>query len=331
MKKNIAVVTGGNSSEHVVSLKSADLIEASLDKDKYNIYRVLIEGAGWTVQQQGKPDIAVNKNDFSFEDSNGITRFDCALVAIHGTPGEDGLLQGYFEMLQIPYTTCDVLVSSLTFNKWACKKYLSDTTVAMAKAILICNGDKLNAETVVKQLGLPLFVKPNEGGSSFGISKVKSVSDMQHAIDEALIEDVNVIVEEFISGVELTCGLMRTGSELLVFPITEIVSKKEFFDYEAKYTPGMSEEITPARISPDLAKRVEDSSRLIYERLGCKGIVRIDYIYNKEKDMLYFLEVNTVPGMTENSLVPKQVKAMGKTFGEVLEMLVDDSVGLAYK
>lgn len=325
MKKNIAVVTGGNSSEHVVSLKSADQVEASLDRGKYNVYRVLIERDSWTVQQQGLPDVPINKNDFSFENGNGNVRFDCALIAIHGTPGEDGLLQGYFEMLQIPYTTCDVLVSSLTFNKWACKKYLSDTTIAMAKAILICKGDKINAETVVRQLGLPLFVKPNEGGSSFGISKVKSVNDMQKAIDNALQEDVNVIVEEFISGVELTCGLMRTNSDLLVFPITEIVSKKDFFDYEAKYTPGMSDEITPARISPELTKRVEDCSCLIYERLGCKGIVRVDYIYNKEKDMLYFLEVNTVPGMTENSLVPKQVKAMGKTFGQVLEMLIEES------
>lgn len=326
MKKNIAVVTGGNSSEHIVSLKSADQIEASLDRCKYNVYRVLIEGASWTVQQQYKPDIAIDKNDFSFDSKAERIRFDCALIAIHGTPGEDGLLQGYFEMLKIPYTTCDVLVSSLTFNKWACKKYLSNTTIAMAKAILICKGDKINAETVIKQLGLPLFVKPNEGGSSFGISKVKSVNDMQIAIDNALKEDVNVIVEEFISGVELTCGLMRASNDLLVFPITEIVSKKEFFDYEAKYTPGMSDEITPARISSELTKRVEDCSCLIYERLGCKGIVRIDYIYNKEKDMLYFLEVNTVPGMTENSLVPKQIKEMGKKFGEVLDLLLEESI-----
>ena len=326
MKKNIAVVTGGDSSEYVVSLKSADQVEASLDRKKYNVYRVLIKGASWTVQQEGKPDVAVDKNDFSFNDGSGKVRFDCALIAIHGTPGEDGLLHGYFEMLKIPYTTCDVLVSSLTFNKWACKKYLSDTTVAMAKGILICKGDMINAETVIKQLGLPLFVKPNEGGSSFGISKVKSVGDMQAAIDGALKEDVNVIVEEFISGIELTCGLMRSKGELLVFPITEIVSKKDFFDYEAKYTPGMSDEITPARISPELTTRVENCSRLIYERLGCKGIVRIDYIYNKEKDMLYFLEVNTVPGMTENSLVPKQVKAMGKEFGEVMDWLIEESI-----
>lgn len=325
MKKNIAVVTGGNSSEHIVSLKSADLIETSLSNAKYNVYRVLVEGANWVVQQEGKPDVPVDKNDFSFCDGSSKVRFDCALVAIHGTPGEDGLLQGYFEMLQIPYTTCDVLVSSLTFNKWACKKYLSDTTIAMAKAILICKGDRINAETVIKQLGLPLFVKPNEGGSSFGISKVKSVGDMQTAINEALKEDVNVIVEEFISGVELTCGLMRSKGELLVFPVTEIVSKKEFFDYEAKYTPGMSDEITPARISPELTRRIEDCSCLIYERLGCKGIVRIDYIYSKEKDVLYFLEVNTVPGMTENSLVPKQVRAMGKEFGEVLELLIGEN------
>ncbi|MDR0660906.1 MAG: D-alanine--D-alanine ligase [Prevotellaceae bacterium] len=326
MKKNIAVVTGGNSSEHVVSLKSADTIENALDKARYNVYRVLIEEERWTVKQQGKSDIPINRDDFSFGQNEAKVRFDCALVAIHGTPGEDGLLQGYFEMLKIPYTTCDVLVSSLTFNKWACKKYLSDTTVAMAKAILIRKGDKINAETAIRRLGLPLFVKPNEGGSSFGISKVKSVNDMQKAIDEALKEDVNVIVEEFISGVELTCGLMRANSELLVFPITEIVSKKEFFDYEAKYTPGMSDEITPARISPELTKRVEDCSCLIYERLGCKGIVRVDYIYNKEKDMLYFLEVNTVPGMTANSLVPKQVKEMGKEFGEILDLLIEESI-----
>ncbi len=326
MRKNIAIVTGGNSSEHAVSLRSADLVETSIDRTQYNIFRVIVDGVRWYVQQADKADVPINKSDFSFSDEGEKRLFDCALIIIHGTPGEDGLIQGYFELLHIPYTTSNVLVSALTFNKWACKNYLADADVAMAKGMLIRKGEPIDAAKVVRTLGLPIFVKPNEGGSSFGITKVKSMDDMQKALESAFQEDVNVIAEEFISGVELTCGLMRSGNEMLIFPITEIVSKKEFFDYEAKYTPGMSDEITPARISDELTKRVKDTSAFIYDRVGCRGIVRIDYIYSKEQDKLYFLEVNTVPGMTENSLVPKQIRAMGESVGNVLGLVIEDAI-----
>lgn len=326
MRKNIAVVTGGNSSEYEVSLRSADLVELSLDKSKYNIFRVVIKDIHWFVQLNNSLNVHIDKNDFSFTYEGRKYLFDCALIIIHGTPGEDGLLQAYFELLNIPYTTSNVMVSALTFNKWACKNYLKNADVKMPKGILIRKEEKLDAGKIVEQLGLPIFVKPNEGGSSFGVTKVKSFDDMQKALNNAFKEDVNVIAEEFISGIELTCGLMQDGANIVAFPITEIISKKEFFDYEAKYTPGMSDEITPARISTELTMLVKNTSEVIYSWLGCKGIVRIDYIYNEEKNELFFLEVNTVPGMTENSLVPKQIKAMGKSIADVISTIIEESL-----
>lgn len=329
MKKNIALVAGGYSSEHVVSLYSADLVENTLDRSRYNVYRIVIDQNDWFFQQEEGSKIAVNRADFSINLNGQKVTFDCALIVIHGTPGEDGLLQAYFDLLNIPYTTCDVLVSALTFNKWACKKYLADANISMPKGVLIQQANKLNVNGIIEQLGLPIFVKPNEGGSSFGVTKVQSGNDMQNALDSAFAEETAaVIAEEFIAGVELTNGVMKRGEEVLAFPVTEIVSKKDFFDYEAKYTPGMSDEITPARISDKLTKRVQETSTHIYKYLGCKGIVRMDYIYNEEADILYFLEVNTVPGMTKNSLVPKQVEAMGENLSDIFNDLINNSIPL---
>lgn len=324
MKKSIAIVTGGNSSEHVVSLRSAALVEASLDKKIYNTYKVIIRGSSWIVSQQGKDDLPVCKGDFSFTENGEKKSFDCAFIIIHGTPGEDGILQGYFDLLGIPYTSSGVLASSLAFNKWMCKKYLANADVTMPDGVLIRKGESVDAVEIVGKLGLPIFIKPNEGGSSFGVTKVKSVNDMQRALEGGFAEDMNVIAEEFIDGTELTCGLMEIDGELVAFPVTEIVSKKEFFDYEAKYTPSMCDEITPARISEEVTKLTQDTSKRIYRMLDCRGIVRIDYIYSKNK--LYFLEVNTVPGMTEASLVPKQIQAMGESLSRLFSLLIEDSI-----
>ncbi|MDR1554262.1 MAG: D-alanine--D-alanine ligase [Prevotellaceae bacterium] len=319
--KNIAIVAGGNSSEHEISLKSAAQIMSAIDKQKFNPFLVVIKGSEWIVKQNDKKEINIDKNDFSFVDDGTKIIFDCAYVTIHGTPGEDGKLQGYFEMIQLPYSTCDVLTSALSFNKFACKSYLATAGICMPKGIQILKGEKIDVDDILRNLGLPVFVKPNEGGSSFGISKVKSANDLQAAVDEAFKEDKSVIVEEFIEGRELTCGMMKTADRELLFPITEIISKNEFFDYDAKYN-GQSEEITPAKISEEAAHLVHDVSSLIYNKIRCKGLVRIDYIYSRGK--LYFLEINIAPGMTAQSLVPQQICSMGETLTKIITLQIED-------
>ncbi|MDR2651042.1 MAG: D-alanine--D-alanine ligase [Prevotellaceae bacterium] len=319
--KNIAIVAGGNSSEHEISLKSANQIMSAIDKQKYNPFLIVIKGSEWIVRQNDKKEINIDKNDFSFIDGGTKITFDCAYVTIHGTPGEDGKLQGYFEMIRLPYSTCDVLTSALSFNKFACKSYLATAGICMPKGIQILKGEKIDADDIVRNLGLPVFVKPNEGGSSFGISKVKSANDLQSAVDKAFKEDKSVIIEEFIEGLELTCGMMKTADKELLFPITEIVSQNEFFDYDAKYN-GQSKEITPANISEEVMHLVYDVSSLIYDKMQCKGLVRIDYIYSRGK--LYFLEINIAPGMTAQSLVPQQICSMGETLTNIITLQIED-------
>ena len=318
--KNIAIVAGGNSLEHEISLKSAAQIMSAIDKEKYNPFLVVIKGLQWQVKQVGKNDIDIDKNDFSFVENGEKITFACAYVAIHGTPGEDGKLQGYFDMIRLPYSTCDVLTSALSFNKFACKSYLATTGICMPKGIQVQKGENVDVDDIVKNIGLPLFVKPNEGGSSFGISKVKHENDLQSAIDEALKEDTSVIIEESIDGRELTCGLIKSGNKKLLFPVTEITTKNEFFDYNAKYN-GESEEITPADISEEATNLVHDVSSFIYDKMRCKGLVRVDYIYSRGK--LYFIEINIAPGMTEQSLVPQQIQAMGETLTNVLTFQIE--------
>ncbi|MDR1348938.1 MAG: D-alanine--D-alanine ligase [Prevotellaceae bacterium] len=319
--KNIAVIAGGNSSEHEISLQSANQIMSAVDRQKFNPFLVVIKDSEWIVKQESKAEISIDKNDFSFTDCGEKINFDCAYVTIHGTPGEDGKLQGYFDMIQIPYSTCDVLTSSLSFNKFACKSYLATAGISMPKAIQVLKGEKTDPNDIVKNIGLPVFVKPNEGGSSFGISKVKSVKDLQAAVDEAFKEDKSVIIEEFIEGRELTCGMLKVADRKLLFPITEIISQNEFFDYDAKYN-GQSEQITPASISEEATHLVYDVSSLIYDKMRCKGLVRIDYIYSRGK--LYFLEINIAPGMTSHSLVPQQIRAMGETLSNIITMQIED-------
>jgi len=320
---NIAILAGGNSSEEGISLKGAAQITKWLSKTSYNVYTVLIKGISWTLKHPDLGDIQISKDDFSAIIDNEKITFDCALIAIHGTPGENGLLQGYFEMVGVPYTTGGVMNTAVTFNKYFCKELVKETGVELARGVMLRKGHVVDPEIIAVQLGLPVFVKPNESGSSYGISKVKTVEDIAHAVTNALTEDETVLIEEFIEGRELTCGLVKTSRKEYIFPVTEIVPKNEFFDYNAKYL-NQSEEITPAPISAELTDRIHLLSSKIYDRLNCRGIVRIDYIYSNDK--LYFLEINTVPGMSEASIVPQQVNAFGKDMDEIFSIVIEDAI-----
>lgn len=324
MKKNIAIVAGGDSSEYVVSLNSAKQVSQWLNKEKYNVYNVLIKSTDWIVQNDKVCDLIVNKDDFSFSLNNQKTLFDCALIIIHGTPGEDGKLQGYFDTLKIPYTTSNTLASAITFNKIFSKNYLKPFNIPIAPYFIIKKGDPIDANKILEVTGLPCFVKPNCGGSSFGITKVKEKEMLHEAIAEAFKEDKEVIIEEFLDGTELTCGLIKTKNKSYIFPPTEIVSKNEFFDYEAKYTIGMADEITPARISDELTKEVQNLSSQIYDIFQLNGIVRIDYIY--AKNQLYFMEANTVPGMSAASIVPQQIEVAGYKAQDIFEIAIEDAI-----
>ena len=309
MKKNIALLLGGDSAEEAISVQSANQVLQHLDVDTFEVYPITINRISWTYTNNGVI-VEVDKNDFSITVDGRCVHFDCVVPMIHGTPGEDGRLQAYFELLHIPYTTCGVLASSLTFNKHACKTYLNALGILFPKGKLIRKGEKVDASELCAILGLPCFIKPNNGGSSFGVTKIKSIDELIPALETAFAEDADeVLVEEFIEGTEITCGLVKLNDEIIVFPITEIVSKKDFFDVEAKYQSGMSDEITPARISESLRIDCETLSTAIYRFLNCRGIVRIDYIIRDGQ--LYFLEINTVPGMSAASIVPKQINVMG--------------------
>lgn len=323
MIKNIAIVAGGDSGEYEVSLKSGDQLFSQIDRTKYNPVLIHMQGMKWAAKIDGK-EIDIDKNDFSVSNNGTKIKFDCALVGIHGTPGEDGKLQSYFELLKLPYTTCGVMTSALTFNKFATKNYLSPYGVNMAKGIIFQKHDVINPAEIVKTLGLPCFVKPNNGGSSCGVSKISKMEEIEGAIKNALEHDSEIIVEEYIKGTEITCGVIKTLGNLQVLPIAEIVSKKEFFDYEAKYTSGMADEIIPARIPKDIWDACEKTSSLIYEKLFCRGVVRMDYIIKENK--LYFLEVNTVPGMTEASIIPRMIKARNISMKEAITMLIEDAL-----
>ncbi|MDR0712396.1 MAG: D-alanine--D-alanine ligase [Prevotellaceae bacterium] len=321
--KNIAVIFGGNSSEFVVSVKSAANVFGWVDTEKYKPYMVKIQHSDWCVQRDGKPDSPIDKNDFSAQVDGGRVKFDAALIVIHGAPGENGALQIYFDLTGIPYSTCNAFVSMLTFNKFACKAFLADSGVSMAKSMLIRKGDAVSAGEVAKKLGLPVFVKPNNGGSSFGVTKVKSEAALLNALSAAFEEDSEVIVEEFIEGVEVTCGMMSLNGAETVLPVTEVVSKNEFFDFGAKYN-GMSDEITPARLSPETTALIQRTTAQIYKRVGCNGIVRADYILRNGTP--YFLELNTVPGMTAASFIPQQVRAAGLNMTQVLSAVIEDAI-----
>lgn len=323
-KPIIAVIAGGDSSEFVVSVKSGANVIKAIDPSKFTPWLVQMQGENWEVFSEGKKLADIDKSDFSFEAEGKKIRFDFAYITIHGTPGEDGILQAYFDLLKIPYSTCNVHSSSLTFNKWFCSNYLRSFGITMAKSLKFKKGDTIDAEKVAEELGLPVFVKPNAGGSSFGITKVKQTGNIVDAVNKAWEESDEALVEQFIDGNEFTCGLVKIRGEKMVFPVTEVLPKNEFFDFEAKYTPGAAEEITPARLPAHLFKKCQDLSAEIYDLCECSGIVRVDFIL--KDDQFYFLEVNTTPGMTATSFIPQQIEAMGKNLGEIITQIIEEKL-----
>lgn len=319
MKKNIAIIWGGYSSEIVVSEKSAQGIYSFIDKEKYNVYKVKIDEHVWEAEC-GNETFPIDKNDFSFTANGQKIPFDFAYITIHGTPGEDGVLQGYFDMLRIPYSNCGVLASALTFSKFTCNNFLKSFGFKVAESVVLRPNDDYDTENIVSKLGLPVFVKPNVGGSSFATTKVKEASNLQHAIDEAFAEAPEVMIESFIPGTEVTCGCYQAEKGFQHLPLTEVVTKNEFFDYNAKYQ-GEVEEITPARIADETAAEIQRQTEQIYHLIGAKGIIRADYIISNGVPVL--LEVNTTPGMTATSFIPQQVRAAGLNISDVMTDIIE--------
>jgi D-alanine-D-alanine ligase len=323
MTKKIALVTGGYSGEAVISYKSAIAIEKNIDTNKWECYKIDINPDGWFYMATDGPQVPVDKNDFSITVKGVKINFDAVLVGLHGTPGEDGKLQGYFDCLKIPYTSCDAATSALTFNKRYTVAVAAFAGMHVAKSLHLFKHISITPAEILSSLKLPLFVKPNNGGSSLGISKVKEAAELQLALDKAFKEDDQVLVEEFISGREFTIGVFKSKGEIIALPITEIISKNEFFDFEAKYQ-GASEEVTPAEVEEEIAEKVRAAARKAYSVFNCNGIVRIDFIYNETDGYPYMLEINTVPGQSDASLVPQQVVAMGMTLKEFYSALIEE-------
>lgn len=325
MKKKIALVTGGFTGESVVSLKSASIVEKHLDTDRFEVYKLFIYPGDWYYLNRFDEKIPIDLNDFSIRLDKEAVRFDGVFNIIHGSPGEDGKLAGYLDMLDIPYTTCDALTSAITMNKGYTKAIVQDIEdLHVAKSLQLFRGDNGNAERVIQELKLPLFVKPNNGGSSIGMSKVKSEEEVEAALEKAFSEDSQVLVEEFVSGREFSIGMYKLDGEIRVLPATEIISSKEFFDFEAKYTPGVSEEITPGRMDEREVIRVNKVAAAVYQKLNCKGAVRMDYFLEKDSGEFYFIELNTVPGQTETSLISQQVSAIGKEIQDFYTELIEE-------
>jgi len=325
MKKKIALVTGGFTGESVVSLKSASVVEKYLDTDRFDVYKLFIYPGEWYYLDGFGDKIAVDLNDFSIRIEDEIIRFDGVFNIIHGSPGEDGKLAGYLDMLDIPYTTCDALTSAITMNKGYTKAIVQDIEdLHIAKSLQLFKGDHTNSKRVLEELKLPLFVKPNNGGSSIGMSKVKSELEVEEALNKAFNEDSQVLVEEFVSGREFSIGMYKLNGEIRVLPATEIISSKEFFDFEAKYTPGVSEEITPGRMDEREVTRVNKIAAAVYQKLNCRGAVRMDYFLEKDTGDFYFIELNTVPGQTETSLISQQVRAIGLELQDFYTELIEE-------
>jgi len=322
MKRTIAIVAGGDTSELPISLKSAWGIYSFISRDLYDTYIVEMQGTCWEVTMPGGEKLPVDRNDFSFVTGGKRKKFDFAYITIHGTPGEDGRLQGYFDMLRIPYSCCGVLASALTYDKFACNHYLKGFGVRVAESLKLRKGQHITNEEVQEKIGIPCFIKPNLGGSSFGTTKVKQADQIQPAISTAFREAGEVIIEAFMEGTEITCGCYKTKQKSVVFPITEVVTENEFFDFDAKYN-GQVEEITPARIPDELTRRVQTLTSAIYDILGCAGIIRVDYIIT-EGNKVNLLEVNTNPGMTATSFIPQQVRAAGLDIQEVMADIIED-------
>lgn len=323
MKKNIALVTGGYSGESVISYKSADTIRKNIDPDKWNCYLVDIHPDGWFyVDEQGQRS-TVDKNDFSIFVAGKKMIFDAVLIGLHGTPGEDGKLQGYFDCLKIPYTSCDAATSALTFNKRYTVAVAAFAGINVAKSLHLFRNKPVEVDDILSKLRLPVFVKPNNGGSSLGMSKVSEPGHLQAALEKAFREDEQVLVEEAIIGRELTIGVFKSKGEIITLPMTEILTKNEFFDFQAKYE-GASEEVTPANVDEAIAGKIRDAARQAYAVFNCRGVVRIDFIFEATSGKPFMLEINTVPGQSEASIVPQQVRAMGWTLTDFYSALIEE-------
>jgi D-alanine-D-alanine ligase len=328
MKKIIALLTGGTTGEWVVSVKSAATIAHNLDPDKFEVYKIMLTQQGWFYEPADSVKIEVDKNDFSLTIKGRKVTFDGVFIAIHGAPGEDGKLQGYFDMLNIPYTTCDALTSAITMNKGYTKAIVRDIPdLNVAKSVQIFSHTPYNLNDIKQNLQLPYFVKPNNGGSSIGMSKVKNQYDLQDAINKAFKEDTQILIEEFIEGREFTIGIVKLDGKVTVLPASEVETAKEFFDFEAKYTPGVAVETTPAILRTETRKRIEEIATAVYLKLNCRGVVRMDFILTGDESDFYFIEINTIPGQTATSFIPQQVDAMGMKLNDFYSKLIKETIG----
>lgn len=324
MKKIVALVTGGFTGEFVISLKSADTIEKNLSDEKFEVYRIIIDTTNWYYEDANQCKHEVNRNNFTLTLNKKIIHFDVVFMALHGSPGEDGKLQGYFDMLNIPYTTCDAITSAITMNKGYTKAIVTGIpNLHVARSMQLFSNTANNSTLIKNALQLPYFVKPNNGGSSVGMSKVKTAHELPDALEKAFKEDNQVLVEEFIKGREFTIGVYKNKQGIQTLPTTEVITTKEFFDFEAKYTPGITEEITPGRLNSEELSRVQQIAITVYEKLNCKGITRIDFILDERNNDFYFIEINTVPGQTANSFIPQQVRAAGKSLEDFYTELIE--------
>ncbi len=324
LKRTIAIVCGGDSSEHDVSLRSAQGLFSFFDKERYNVYIVDVKGQDWHVELPDGTTAKIDRNDFSFIENGEARLFDYAYITIHGTPGENGLLQGYFDLIGLPYSTSGVLVEAMTFDKFVLNHYLRAYGVSVADSMLIRKGyeELVSDDEIEERIGMPCFVKPAADGSSFGVSKVKNKDQLAPAIRKAMMESPEIMVEALLEGTEITQGIYKTRDKQVIFPITEVVTSNEFFDYDAKYN-GQVQEITPARLPQDVTDRVSQITSSIYDILHCNGIIRVDYIVSKE-GKISMLEVNTTPGMTATSFIPQQVRAAGLSMKDVLTDIVEN-------
>ncbi len=323
MKKNIALVTGGFSGEAVISYKSATTIDKNLDREKFNVYKIDVNTSGWFYELSNGEKTEINKNDFSLQTENGIVKVDAVFIGMHGTPGEDGKLQGYFDTLKIPYTSCDAASSAITFNKRYTVAVAAMAGIHVSKSFHLFKHTPVPLQQIIDGLEFPVFVKPNNGGSSIGMSKVYESNALEAAIQKAFKEDDQVLVEQMIKGREFTVGVFKTKENIVVLPITEVISKKDFFDYEAKYE-GASTEVTPAEVDEVSADKIRAAAKKIYAVFNCRGVVRVDFILDENSGHPHMLEINTIPGQSEASIVPQQVKAMGWSLKEFYTKLVEE-------
>ena len=325
MKKRIALVTGGFSGEAVISYKSAITIDKNLDREKFDVYKIDVNPTGWFYELPDGSKTGIDKNDFSLAINGAKINFDAVFIGMHGTPGEDGKLQGYFDTLKIPYTSCDAATSAITFNKRYTVAVAKMGGINVAESVHLFKHTPYNTSVILKKLTLPFFVKPNNGGSSIGMSKVHKAEDLAEAIEKAFKEDDQVLVEQMIHGREFTVGVFKSKGVITVLPITEVMTQKDFFDFEAKYE-GKSSEVTPAELEESSANKIREAAQKIYDVLNCRGVVRIDFIYNKETDEPFMLEVNTIPGQTDASIIPQQVRSLGWNLKDFYSKLVEDII-----